>query len=46
MGGDDELSESDEDAELTMLNLILVCIRRLLKTLGICEFRIVIIDTR
>ena len=38
VGGDDELSESDEDAELTMLNLILVCIRRLLKTLGICVF--------
>ena len=33
VGGDDELSESNEDAELTMLNLILVCLRRLLKAL-------------
>ena len=51
VGGDDELSESDEDAELTMLNLILVCLRRLLKALRIFSsnipvyFCIVFIDT-
>ena len=42
MGGDDELSESDEDAKLTMLNLILARLCRLFEALRVYLLRVLL----